>query len=260
MDCTQTRDYLHGYIDRELDPVSAAALEQHLQSCAACKQAYEQLSSLRTAVGRHAGYYTASGDLADRIRAGIGVTTDKAAAKPHWPKWQWLQLGAAVAATAVVTWMATLQIGGARQDEIIAEQVIAGHARSVLTNHLTDVASSDQHTVKPWLSSRLDFSPPVTDLTTDGYPLVGGRLDYLDNRPVAALVYRHRQHVIDFFIWPDPKPDHETAMKSLFRQGYNVLHWRDAGMTFWAISDLNQHDLDTFARTFSKQTALPGLK
>jgi mycothiol system anti-sigma-R factor len=253
MDCTQTRDYLHGYIDRELDPVSAAALEQHLQSCAACQHVYERQSSLRAAVGRQAAYYTAPGDLADRIRARIGVATDKTVAKPHRPDWQWLQLGAAVAVTAVVTWMVTLQMGGARQDEIIAEQVITGHARSVLTNHLTDVASSDQHTVKPWLSSRLDFSPPVTDLTTDGYPLVGGRLDYLDNRPVAALVYRHRQHVIDLFIWPDPKANQSSAMKTLSRQGYNVLHWSGAGMTYWAISDLNQDELDAFTRVFSQR-------
>jgi len=260
MDCTQTRDCLHGYIDRELDPVTATALEQHLQSCAACRHVYEQQSSVRAAVGRHAVYYTASGDLADRIRAKIGIATDKTDARPHWPNRQWLQLGAAVAVTAVVTWIATAQLGGQRQDEILAEQVITGHARSVLTNHLTDVVSSDQHMVKPWLSSRLDFSPPVTDLTTDGFPLVGGRLDYLDNRPVAVLVYRHRQHVINLFTWPDPKSNQSTAVKTLSRQGYHVLHWGDAGMTFWAISDLNQDDLDTFTSAFSKQAALSGGK
>jgi anti-sigma factor RsiW len=123
----------------------------------------------------------------------------------------------------------------------------------VLTNHLAEVASSDQHTVKPWLSSKLDFSPPATDLTTAGFPLVGARLDYVNQRPVAALVYRHRQHVINLFIWPDAKADATTVPKSSSKQGYNLLHWSDAGMTFWAISDLNAADVKTFAETYASR-------
>ncbi len=137
------------------------------------------------------------------------------------------------------------------RDERIVEQVIAGHARSVLTNHLVEVASSDQHTVKPWLSSKLDFSPPTADLTAAGYPLVGARLDYVNSRPVAALVYHHRQHVINLFVWPDDKAGAAIAPRPSSKQGYNLLHWDNAGMTFWAISDLNPADIKTFADTYA---------
>ncbi len=251
MDCTRTREHLHAYIDREIDPVTAGAIELHLHSCAACQQAYELQSSLRAAVARHADYHAVPSALVARIRARIDTSAAAAAETPR-TNWQWLRLGAVVAATALVTWVATTQLGAMRQDDIIAEQVITGHARALLTSHLTDVASSDQHTVKPWLSAKLDFSPPVVDLTADGFPLAGGRLDYLDNRPVAALVYRHRQHVIDLFVWPDAKANPSSAMKTVSRQGYNVLHWTRADMTFWAISDLNQDELDAFARALSK--------
>ena len=117
---------------------------------------------------------------------------------------------------------------------------------------LADVASSDQHTVKPWLSGKLDFSPPVTDLTGAGFPLVGGRVDYVDHRPVAALVYRHREHVINVFVWPDRSAAGRTApTHSASKRGYNVVHWTDAGLAFWAISDLNAPEMKTFAETYA---------
>jgi anti-sigma factor RsiW len=134
---------------------------------------------------------------------------------------------------------------------MIAEQVINGHSRAVLTSHQIDVASSDQHTVKPWLSSKLDFSPAVTDLTTAGFPLRGARLDYVDNRPVAVLVYGHRQHVIDLFIWPDDGAPDRSRTRSFSKRGLNVLHWSAAGMTHWAVSDLNSADLEAFADRYA---------
>jgi anti-sigma factor RsiW len=158
-----------------------------------------------------------------------------------------------VAATAIVTWIAASYFNTPSREEIIAAQVVADHSRSMITSRLTDVASSDQHTVKPWLSSKLDFSPPVSDLTTAGFPLVGGRVEYLDNRPVAALVYKHRQHVIDLFIWPASETT-RTAARALGRQGYQVMHWQHDGMTFWAVSDLNAADLKSFVETFSQAT------
>jgi anti-sigma factor RsiW len=274
MDCTQTQSLLHGYVDAELDPASVMAVDQHLQSCMACKKLYAQCSPLRSAVRQHASYYAAPAALRERIRAKIGTPaivpspkTDK-----HRPQWfqlgrwlqlgtasastavkdrsRWLQLGTAVAATAAVTWMAALQLHGPSPDEAISEQVVAGYARSVLSSHITDVATSDRHTVKPWLSGKLDFSPPVMDLAAAGFPLVGGRLDYLDNRPVAALVYRHRQHLINLFVWPYSKSD-KPAMQTLSKHGYHLLHWTDAGMTYWAISDVDPADLKTFVATYA---------
>jgi anti-sigma factor RsiW len=276
MDCTHTQSLLHGYVDKELDAASVIAVDQHLHSCIACKRICDQYSALRSAVRQHASYYAAPAALGDRIRAKIGEPAAHAPAKTnkHRPQWfqlgqwlqlgaaaaatavkdrsQWLQLGTAVAATAAVTWMAALQLNNPSQDDAISEQVIAGYARSVLTSHITDVATSDQHTVKPWLSGKLDFSPRVTDLTTAGFPLVGGRLDYLDNRLVAALVYRHRQHLINLFVWPYSKSDKPAGMQTLARNGYYLLHWSDAGMTYWAISDVDSADLKTFAETYAR--------
>jgi anti-sigma factor RsiW len=257
MNCTQTRSLLNGYVDKELDLTSGIAVGEHLQSCMACKKIYDQYMALRSAVREHTSYYTAPAALADRIRANIGVPAVRTPARTVKPRWQWfqfgqwLQLGTAVAATAAVTWTAALQLYIPAQYEAISEQVISGYARSVLTSHITDVATSDQHTVKPWLSGKLDFSPPVMDLTTAGFPLVGGRLDYLDNRPVAALVYRHRQHLINLFVWPDSKSDKLAAMQTLSKRGYYMLHWADAGMTYWAISDVGPADLKTFAETYA---------
>jgi anti-sigma factor (TIGR02949 family) len=250
MDCKQTLNYMHGHLDRELDPVTAAGIEAHLQTCAACTHAYAVQASLQAAVRQHAPYYAVPENLAARIGKELN-TASGGAPKKNSPRWQWFPLAAAVAATAVITWTTALQLETGSRDERITEQVIAGHARSVLTNHLTEVASSDQHTVKPWLSSKLDFSPPANDLAAAGFPLAGARLDYVNNRPVAALVYRHRQHVINLFVWPDEKAGTASARQPASKQGYNLLHWSDAGMTFWAISDLNPADIKTFAESYA---------
>ncbi len=259
MDCNDSRNRLHAYLDQELDLPSAVALERHLASCPACAALFAQQSALRSGIRTHAQYYAAPAALADRIRmqvagAAAGTPAKTRAPSRQWrwfPLGQWLGFGAALAATAVITWTAAIQYASLPDDELIAEQVISGHARAVLTTRLADVASSDQHTVKPWLSARLDFSPPVTDLVGAGFPLVGGRLDYLDSRPVVALVYRHRQHVIDLFVWPERKSAGGRPMQSLSRQGYNVLHWSEGGMAYWAISDLNPADMKAFAETYA---------
>ncbi len=132
------------------------------------------------------------------------------------------------------------------------QQVVSGHARSVVTNHVADVASTDQHTVKPWLSGKLDFSPPVNDLASAGFPLLGGRVDYIGNRTVAALVYKHRDHLIDVFVWPERKAARTAPIHRPSGQGYNVVHWTDSGLAFWAVSDLNAAEMKSFVEAYSR--------
>jgi len=139
-------------------------------------------------------------------------------------------------------------------DQFLATQLIASHVRSLMANHLADVVSSDQHTVKPWLDAKLDFAPPVVDLSSEGFPLAGGRLDYLDKHAVAALVYQRRKHFINLFVWP-VAGDAAKATTSMTHQGYQMLHWVDPDFNYWAVSDVNQKDLQEFKQLFEKQIA-----
>lgn len=254
MNCIETRSRLHPYLDRELDLETSLAVERHLASCAECRAAFDGQAGLQAGIRRHAQYHAAPDGLAERVRAQLARETDAPAPRRRAARWprlgEWLPLGAAVAAAAIVSWTAGVQYASVPTDERLAEQAIAGHARSTLGGHLVDVASSDQHTVKPWLSGKLDFSPAAVDLANAGFPLAGGRLDYLDDRPVAALVYRYRQHVIDLFVWPDAKHG-DAPLKIVSSRGYNVLRWREGGMAYWAVSDVNETEMKAFVEAYA---------
>ena len=209
---------------------------------------------LSAAIKRQANYFEAPPELRSRIAAAVREAEQKApASRGRWMLSQWLGMGAAFAFGVIATWAVTFLYVPPREDRL-AEEVISGHVRSLMTGHLIEVASSDRHTVKPWFNGKLDFSPPVHDLTTQGFPLVGGRLDYLDQRPGAALVYRHRQHYINLFVWPLgrerllPQEQHPYHF-----QGFSVIGWNDAGLSFWAVSDLDTLELQDFVRAFQGQ-------
>jgi anti-sigma factor RsiW len=169
----------------------------------------------------------------------------KAPPTPRALPWRGLSLAAALAVVVLLVgglWRGGLTPGA---DDTLTGEVVASHVRSLMAAHLADVPSSDKHTVKPWFDGKLDFSPPVEDFAAEGFPLVGGRLDYLDNRPVAALVYMRQKHVINLFIWP-VSGGSAPLTQPASRQGYNVFRWTTGGMTYWAVSDLNTTELREF--------------
>lgn len=251
MDCPKAGTVIECYADGELDAMTSAAFEKHLEHCAVCQGALERLNSLSMLIKEAAPYHSAPQPLGRAINARAqGTNTAPPKAGTRW--WQWWQPVALVAITAVVTWIAAVQLAPPATKQLVAAEIISSHARAKLTGHVADVASSERHTVKPWLSSKLDFSPPVIDLASAGFPLVGARLDYLDSRAVAVVVYRRRQHVIDVFVWPQPDARAGAITQVPSERGYQVVQWNDRGMTFWAISDLNAPELKTFAEVFSK--------
>jgi anti-sigma factor RsiW len=157
--------------------------------------------------------------------------------------WAWPQVGAAFAMSFALAWSVGLYLATPGAAERLQEELVASHTRALMTGHAVDVVSSDRHTVKPWFNGKLDFSPAVFDLSAQGFALTGGRLDYLGRRPVAALVYQHKAHPINVFVWPAPAED---APKSASRLGYNLLHWTRGGLSYWAVSDLNAGELAQF--------------
>jgi mycothiol system anti-sigma-R factor len=272
MNCEEATKLMDGYLDGELDPMTSQRIEEHLRECHNCEQAYEAHTALAHAISRGLPYYKAPAELRQRIqsslRDAVGVSASRSAARenhalltppraerrlvlPEIP-WNWLALAAAIILAAIIA-SSFLPRLRPTSDQFLATQLIASHVRSLMADHLTDVASSDQHTVKPWLDTKLDFAPPVLDLSNEGFPLIGGRLDYLDNRPVAALVYGRRKHFINLFVWPAASNE-SKAPKTITREGYQLLHWADLDFNYWAVSDVNVNDLQTFKQQFETRT------
>lgn len=210
-------------------------------------------------IRREAARHAPPPALGSRIQGALRAAGAKAETPPRaqGPRqgapWRWLQALALFGAGAATAWGLALSLLVAPAQDVMSEAVTASHVRSLMGSHLADVASSDRHTVKPWFAGKLDFSPPVIDLADEGMPLTGGRLDYLDGRPVAALVYASGPHVINLFVWPGPGAD--TAPESGTRRGYNLEHWQQAGMRLWAVSDLNARELATFTQRVREQLA-----
>jgi anti-sigma factor RsiW len=255
LSCQRTQELMHGYLDGELDLTGSLEVEQHMQECLICARAYRNQTALRSALKDNSLYYPAPAKLRKRVRSTLRQA-HKAETPSRATAWRWLTVGASLACAlliAFVIWSALPGRFAPSRDELLAQEIVSDHVRSLMVNHLTDVASSDQHTVKPWFDGKLDFAPQVWDFSDQGYPLVGGRLEYLNNRTAAALVYQRQKHFINVFIWPSEQSS-DSESQLMARQGYNMIHWTRGGMTYWAVSDLNSSELEKLTRLIQNQT------
>lgn len=249
MDSDRVRGLLNAYIDGELDLVTSLDIEEHLKGCAACSRQLQTLVDLHAATSDRSLRYAAPAGLEKRIRASLRETAPSAPPRLAF-SWRWFTPAVALVAAMFVLGFFARGWLAPNPQTALAQQVQMAHVRSLMADHLVDVVSSDQHTVKPWFDGKLPFAPPVPDLAPQGFPLAGGRLDYLDGEPVAALVYQRGKHLINLFIWPSAeKPQ---GLQNTTYNGYHIYHWDQSGMTFWAVSDVNPADLLAFTEAFQK--------
>jgi len=214
-------------IARRMRETNDPALAQHQRSCPSC------------IVGAHALYYEAPPALEQKIRRSL--RRENAAPLP----WRWIAIAASLLLVVSAAWNLVLLRSRVDPQQLLASNVLSAHLRSLAGTHLLDVPSSDQHTVKPWFAGKLDFSPPVKDVAD--FPLLGGRVEYFDGHAAAALVYGRRNHIINLFVWPSGAPAPETSQT---RNGYHLRSWSANGMTFWAVSDLNEAELAQFVSLY----------
>ncbi len=259
--CPEWETILHCYVDDELDAVHTIQFEQHLATCPQCTAALEGLKDMKRVVGRDGVKWKAPDEVRARIMTAISLEEARRQAQSPetrrrenawwrglqvFGQWSFIPSMAALAATLM------LVLGNPQTNAPIQNELLASHVRSMLANHLVDVQTSDQHAVKPWFNGKIDFSPPVVDLAADGFPLIGGRVDYINGRVVAALVYRRHGHVINLFVWPGAKVERSETM----HDGYNLVEWSGGGLVFWAVSDVSPPDLAAFRDHFSQAAGL----
>jgi anti-sigma factor RsiW len=243
MNCNEARNRIAAYVDGELSTPDSSRLDGHVSGCQDCRRERSVQSFVSRELRRELTYFHASDSLRRRIRAAV-KSKPAARGDAWWHRLGWAALTPAAGFASVallsanVVFLATLP----SKEDRLAEDVLASHVRALMSSHPIEVASSDQHTVKPWYAGRLDFSPPVTDFARDGFPLVGGRLDYVDGRNVAALVYQRGRHQVGVFVWPASNGASERP-ETLARRGYNMLHWTQSGMSYWMASDLEAPEL-----------------
>ena len=244
MNCAEAKKALEQSHDGELDMERSRTLREHLVECSDCATLAERLVRLRSAVRDGATYFTAPNELR-RLVAERAMTSPLASLKRRiqLPRWGFAGSLAAAAALSVALTVAMIL---PQSTEAVAREVMANHVRSLMVDHLADVATSDQHTVKPWFAGKLDFSPDVRDFAGDGYTLLGGRLEYLNHRNVAALVYQHAKHFINAYTWPNDGPAEDGKVNpptSEARQGFHVVQWSDGKMTWCLVSDASEATL-----------------
>ncbi len=245
--CPERAMLLHALADGELDPANTLAMERHLEDCAGCAAELERIVAGRRRAQQPGARYAAPPALGQRVAAALAAEARPARRGAGLldlvRRWSWAPSLVALAASLVL-------FLAAPAERALEQELVSSHVHSLLASHLTDVESGDQHTVKPWFAGKLDFAPPVVVFAGGPFTLLGGRVDYLEGRVVAALVYGHQKHVINLFIWPSSAP----AAAPATLEGYNLLNWTRAGLTLWAVSDAEPAVLRDFQQAFSAAT------
>ena len=281
MNCNDAAPLLAAYVDGETGRVQSRSIRSHLAGCTGCMAQHDALVALRTRIRAEVPRHAAPPALRARVRATLDAVGHPQPARPRWidrlrgalggsasgvrpsrgsslavERGRWLAGGALAgcAATVLAWWIGTAVIDS-RSNEDIAVEAVTSHVRATLSHQLIQVASSNQHTVKPWLSARLDYSPPVPDLASDNITLVGGRIDYVDRRPVATIVYRIRDHNIDVFVRPESARAPPSALRTV--RGFNVAHATGSGMDWLAVSDVSAGELTSLVQRLAREDALP---
>jgi anti-sigma factor RsiW len=242
MTCDEAEILLHALIDGELDAGHARAVEEHIAGCPRCAAelaAYREMSKATASANLR---YTAPLALRRRIEASL----PQARLPNRRAVLRGFAMGSAVSAIAA-TGLVAIVLRNDDEQRILSE-VVSAHLRSLQAGHLTDVLSTDQHTVKPWFNGRLDVAPPVIDLTAQGFTLIGGRLDYVDGRTLGAVVYKRRSHVINLFVAQGASAEHRAKTETV--QGFNIRRWSERGLNYWAVSDLGADELTEFGEKF----------
>ena len=254
MQCERARELLSPYLDGELSAEERRAVAAHIEGCRSCAAQADDFRRIGRTLAE-AGREPAPKALALRVRANLAREAEgeegriasslakPAPGRPASALHELMRQAAVIAAACVLSALATWWIvGTAGEASRLEQEVLAAHVRSLLQDSPIQVASSDAHTVKPWFAGRIDFSPEVKDLAADGFPLLGGRLDFVGGRRVGAVVYKRRLHTINVFMWPSAGPG-DAAPRLVARNGYNLLAWSRGGVDYWAVSDLGAGDL-----------------
>ncbi|MGE5513143.1 MAG: anti-sigma factor family protein [Bacteroidota bacterium] len=247
MRCDRARELIGAYVDEELHGDDRTSVAAHLKSCASCRELMgdiKRTSSALAGLGRE----SAQPALTSRIRGHLANAAEEHGQSTRWPApWRipsgaWRQAAALAACCALSVLLTWSVVTSTEQANLLQQEILAAHIRSLLQDSQIQVASSDAHTVKPWFAGRVDFAPEVKDLAAEGFPLVGGRLDYVHQRRVGALVFRRHAHVVNVFMWRAPGTE-DSAPTLVTRNGYNLLGWTKSGVTYWAVSDLDAGEL-----------------
>ena len=253
MTCDEAEILIHALADGELDAGHARDVEAHVASCPRCASEFAAIRQMKEMLAGTDLAFKAPSALRQRIEATLpparasSVTPLVTSPPSRRTMLKGFAMGSAVSALAATGLVAIVLRND--EEQRIAAEIVSAHLRSLQAGHLTDVVSTDQHTVKPWFNGKLDVAPPVIDLTAQGFTLIGGRLDYVDGRAIGAVVYRRRQHVINLFVAQTSSTERQAARTETI-QGFNIRSWHDRGLTYWAISDLNADELNEFGEKF----------